>query len=912
MGMTRIHPESYEISFGQVKFPEYVSDNLAASFERIFSIYNNMTILTSAGSSLKNILKQSLVGSMVVSESLPEFSDFFLVRNNVNATTVVHIPINDRYSDIKTSIRDNSAFFLDNGNLDKFSFLTLLKMPVVTENEDCFETEKRFIHYNIQNKNYSDSLCEIRCDKRLSISCSEFAGQNFCNLTLNTLRYLHIWTDKESFESNSTITTKHSSDTNTKIQIFTDRKSLEIDLIHLPILANEVDSTLVLFRQNVERYSETNQGILYLLHLMLEMRRRHLKQESTFYHTIIFNGYDHLMTEQYPTTVSKYDTIDGIYTLSVHGCTKNSIQRTQFTLTLENQQYVFFEDIAKKLIRLPSRKLTKLNRLHQLKNYDVISRLDFSNPSKPSFITARHNNGQYVGLFVQAKPESRSIPLNFTFESNSTVITPVSPSATYIDNSVLNWKIETFSGQHDAPDLVTFSCQLMSIDGMGGTLQGYDQILVPFNTICNTRRVHKIFSTNYTKIINKARVGVFWYIVKNQTTNDVLISIDNSKMTKHVIYIPCNLRDSEQVSTASNNDKLFLIDITCDKTRVQIGFDVSFQNIIFNFQDHFYTIIGGIDEYIGIFFKRGIVDKGDLNLNHNFGNKENKVGLFADQNRVAETTGNYIIYLDKILQHMTIFTHNGKSSNMVANVDSGCNTLVMRPPKILTIIRHHPEYTTLISVNGQYTSIDFDRLCQNTKIRSFSIYCHMRTILVQNLIQGDRLLYLNLKEPCWQLKEMSDELDVKLTFDGNILSIDLYLTRKSGQQQKIGSILIMQPGRQVHIYIALEFTMSVVMKHGLASLQANPSLVPLATNIVLLQPESCYREIWLVFDQRQILTIDQFKFGDSLILVASCLKVNQEPVSIFLLDYFSTSSRYFPVFTFESVGRTWRMRRLIY
>jgi len=115
----------------------------------------------------------------------------------------------------------------------------------------------------------------------------------------------------------------------------------------------------------------------------------------------------------------------------------------------------------------------------------------------------------------------------------------------------------------------------------------------------------------------------------------------------------------------------------------------------------------------------------------------------------------------------------------------------------------------------------------------------------------------------------------------------------------------------VQIYLSLESTMSVLTKNHAAMLKPVPSLVALATSQIVLQSESCYREVWLVFDQRQIVSMDQFWFGDNLILLATCSHDSPSPLLSILLQHYFSEPHYFPLFTFESVGRTWRMRRFL-
>jgi len=166
-----------------------------------------------------------------------------------------------------------------------------------------------------------------------------------------------------------------------------------------------------------------------------------------------------------------------------------------------------------------------------------------------------------------------------------------------------------------------------------------------------------------------------------------------------------------------------------------------------------------------------------------------ETGSFPGLNPIAGLFSKFIVLRNTFPRHLTVFTHNGGGASLVRKINS-------RLSPILTIIRFHPEYTWLISINGQYTSVDFDHLCYGNDIEQNVVACLTQPILVQNLV-ANRVLYFNFKNPCWRLKEIADdEHDIKVNYMNNILVIDLHLA-KSGHL--IGSILVTQPGREIRI-----------------------------------------------------------------------------------------------------------------
>jgi len=178
----------------------------------------------------------------------------------------------------------------------------------------------------------------------------------------------------------------------------------------------------------------------------------------------------------------------------------------------------------------------------------------------------------------------------------------------------------------------------------------------------------------------------------------------------------------------------------------------------------------------------------------------------------------------------------------------------------------------------------------------------MKPIFIYNL--SKRFLYLNLRDFCWRMKEESDELDIKVSMNKRDLVISI-CSASSGD--KIGYVIVSK-AKDARIVLDLEFMMKIFVQNGGAVLRPVPCRVAAQTDQVLLQPESCVREIWLMFE-RTMWTLAQFEFSSSLILMAND-DDSLPPVIIVLFSYFSTP-RAFPVLTFQSFGRTWRIKRAI-
>jgi len=860
----KIDIQSHTLSFQAVKFPGVSSRaNLSAYIETFLEVYcheNEVLKLIISPDGLVKTLRQSLIGTMGIKVQ-EEHEKFFVVEDQNSETTVVYFPAQHNWhQSIETLLQEEYRFLLDNEfTLVDFSFLSLLKgSNPKTENAVLTECK-------IQNTNYTRLLCDTQCEKRLQISCSD--DLKSCNVTLKDLKYFLVDMKDDELESSKMSRIKYA-EIGTKPH-FADRMLFESELSYYTFNKSDAGNRDVLVAADHDQKFTERFMSMYIYHLLLQVRHSLITVDGTFFTKVSFHDFD-------STSVKNVQYLmDKIYTLSIHGCIENAVTNTHTGVSVETSQAMLFDGNMK----LPSYKIPQLYRFHNAKNYKTVF---WRNRTKLSYVLAHQNN--LDALFVEGNKYETSSSLRFTIGSDFTEIVPEHDLSK--DLVVIHGRFRIISGQSDASDLITFSCQVFSIDGRGGSPASgrHDFIFVPRRQLC--RKVHSIFVSNFTYVVNEATSGIFWYIVKNHTTNSASIHIKNGKRTRHVVLLPCNLADLVEFRTKPFDDQTMLVIACAGKSQsssLKVAFDTHYDNIVLNFQDHFHVNIAPKDT-LTIFFKRHAENDGDQNRQSD----PNK--LSSKLRKIARKFGKPIIYRDESIKHVTMITHNGEQ----APITEFCTRNT--PSILLTIVRIHPEYTAFVTINGQYTSIDFGQLIPNDQDRFIDV------ILVNN--QVENLVYLNLKELCWLLKDRSDELEIRLS-NKNLLYVDLYLANSS---RKIGSIKLMGENREVQILVSLEFTMRIILKNGHATLKPSPCLVPVATSQVLLHPESCYREIWLVFENRHIMSLDQFKFDDTLVLLATSANETQL-VAICLYHYFSETG-YFRLLTFESQGRTWRMRRL--
>jgi len=873
VGRAVVEPASFHFSF-QASISAHDASNLTDFYQSLveastFGIFK--TLVSVVG--LRKIMHQSLIGLFTVKWTESSGNLLAVSDKNKNETSVLHVPTKvDRHAKITDLLHQSSDFLLHDENLETFSVLAQLSSETKT---GCVDN---YVNVVVKNVNYTKQLCNTQCDKRLHITCD--LDTQFCNLTLNQLTYL---SGPEENRLESALTTDN--------KIFNDRQSFETGLVYRSTKTEPGMMLEIVNNDDPHLITETTSLLIYLYHLMLSTRREHTLELKSYHTKVQLKPFNNSADLQY--------RIDTIYSLSFQSCTENWVKHDVGSMIqLETTQSLLLDD--KFTTRLPSYNLPKLYRYHNVENYNHTIHVNSSSSSSmgsggsDAFVVdftkkrspphACLGKGGFDAVFADDKVERNDIMLNFTVDNLHILVNPVpNPNRAHV---ILDGSIKVITGRRNAPDHIESSCRIFSVDGRGGGHEKLDLIHISKKESC--RKLHTIFLSNSTRIVNRAQSGTFWYIVKRATSQHASLMIENSARVKHVIYLPCKLTNLEEYSTFTFDDNLSTMELACQATNVEqetnivVKFDRNLNNILLNFKDHFYTMIQTPKHKrssLSVFQKTGLVDSESLQYDSRNSLK-----------RIAKSFNSFIVYRSE--GHFTVFTHNGENS--AVDLSGTCQR---EAPKIMTSVRFNPRHTTMVSVNGDFTSIDFDEnlghLFETSQTGGGA------SILVDNL--QDRFLYLNLKRPCWHMKEQSHELEVRVSYDG-FLFINLLSAKHN---EKLCLILVTQP-LLGQIYVALEFTMKIAFTSDrMVKMTPMACRVPLGTSQILLNPESCYREVWFQFVERQILAMDQFRFQENLVLVATC---STQPVTILLVDYFSDIPA-FPALTFEGCGRTWRMRR---